>query len=168
MILSRSLDVWRDEGANPAYPLANDFVTFVFSLYVVSAIIETYFSRTKYAKNIYRSKLSDDLTSATLHLQDLRDLHDIQILESSGDRTIDFCAAMTFIENGIKELRKKYLGSKVTKNFFDEDQQKLHNYSGEVTDVHFSREDGYYLFRTEYDSDSDVEEMELWELQKFI
>ena len=158
----------RDEGANPAYPLANDFATLVFSLHVASAIIETYFSRTKYAKNIYRSKLSDDLASATLHLQDLRDLHDIQILESSGDRTIDFRAAMTFIENGIKELRKKYLGSKVTKIFFDEDQQKLRNYSGEVTDVHFSREDGCYLFRTEYDNDNDVEEMELWELQKFI
>ena len=148
--------------------MTNTFATLVFSLHVASAIIETYFSRTKYAKNIYRSKLSDDLASVTLHLQDLRDLYDVEILEITEDMTIDFRNTLTYVENGLKELRKKYLGSKVTKPFFDDARQKVRNYSGEIIDVNFSREHGCYLFRTEYDSDSDVEEMELWELQQFI
>ena len=75
---------------------------------------------------------------------------------------------LTHVESSLKELRKKYLGSKIAKPFFDDARQKVRNYSGEVTDVNFSREHGCYLFRTEYDSDSDVEEMELWELQQFI
>ena len=158
----------REEGQDPEYPLANDFATLVFSLHVASAIIETYFSRTKYAKNIYRSKLSDDLASATLHLQDLRDLHDVEILENVENMSIDFRQAFTYVKNGLKELRKKYLGSRISKPFFDDARQKVRNYSGEVTEVNFSRQDGCYLFRTEYDSDSDVEELELWELQQFV
>ena len=119
-------------------------------------------------RHIYRSKLSDDLSSATLHLQDLRDLHDIEVLESSGVRTLDLHQALRYVENGLDDLRNKYLGAKITKPFFDEAQQKVRGYAGEVTSIDFSTLHGCYLFRAEYESDSDTEEMELWELHQFI
>ena len=50
------------------FPLSSEFTQIVFVVKVSSADIETYFSRTKYMKNLYRSKLQDDLASATLQV----------------------------------------------------------------------------------------------------
>ena len=51
---------------------ANLFAQIVFSIHYVSSAIETYFSKTKYIKNKHRSSMTDELASATLHLQQLR------------------------------------------------------------------------------------------------
>ena len=67
----------------PDFPLANKFATIIFSLHLASSIIETYFSKTRYAKNKHRSRLSDDLASATLHIQQLQSYQDAETLESS-------------------------------------------------------------------------------------
>ena len=37
-------------------------------------------------------------------------------------------------------------------------------YRGRCTDTFFSREDGHYLCHVGYDSDSDSEDMEQWEI----
>ena len=55
----------KEEGKQPDHSFVNNFAMIVFSLHVVSSVIKTYFSKTKYIKNQYRSRLSDSLTTAT-------------------------------------------------------------------------------------------------------
>ena len=50
----------------------------------------------------------------------------------------------------------------------DDDQGKVRPYLGTVTDVSYSRDDGCYLYHIDYDSDSDDEDMEQWELSTYI
>ena len=80
---------------NPKHPLTNTFTTLVFSLHFVNSVIETYFSKTRfvynviqryyyidlitittlhfrYIKNEHRSRLRDELSSTTLHMQQLK------------------------------------------------------------------------------------------------
>ena len=150
------------------YPAANKFATLVFSLHVASAIIETFFSKTKYCKSIHRSTLSDDLASATLHLQQLRSYRDAEVLETASALTIDFKKALTQVENSLGDLRKKYVDRRVKKPFHDEDLDRVRDYHGSVVSVEFAATEGCYVFHVEYDSDSDDEDMEHWELREYI
>lgn len=158
----------KEDKRQPNFPLANTFATLVFSLHIASAVIESYFSKTRYCKNQYRARLRDELATATLHLQQLRVFYDVEVLQSGKSLSIDFAAALRRVENNLDDLRRKYLGVTVTKPFFDNTRHTVRDYSGEVTSVAWSPSSGCYLFRIEYDSDSDGEDMEHWELKKYI
>ena len=72
------------------------------------------------------------------------------------------------IENNLEDLRKTYVGAVVVKPFYDEALQRVRDYNGEVMSVDFSNQEGCFLFQVKYDSDSDGEEMEHWELKTFV
>ena len=158
----------KEEGKQPDHSFANMFAMLVFSLHVASSIIETYFSKTKYIKNQHRSRLADSLATATLHLQQLRAYHDVQVLEQSSQLCIDFQQALKRVENNLDDLRTKYCGKRVSKPFFDQEVNSVRDYGGDVVSVDWSAPEGCYLFQVEYDSDSDDEDMELWELKKYL
>ena len=142
------------------YPLADEFARLIFSLHVASSIIETYFSKTKFIKNLYRASMRDDLATATLHVQQLRSYINDDVLETISTLGIDFKAALLTIEHDLDDLRKKYVGTTIVKSFRDEERGVVRPYRGRCTDAFFSREDGHYLFHVSYDSDSDSEDME--------
>ena len=149
------------------YPLADEFVRLVFSLHLTSSIIETYFSKTKYIKNLHRSRLRDSLSSMTLHLQQLRKLHNKYTLQNLDDYDIDLDSALTHLENDLNSLRDRYGGTRVLKPFLDDNTGTVRPYGGTVTEIHWSTQEGCYLFHIEYDSDSDDEDMEHWELKRY-
>ena len=111
---------------------------------------------------------SDSLASATLHLQQLRALRDDEVLEKANALTIDFDRAIAFVENSLDDLRQKYINRRVRKPFYDDQLGKVRDYDGVVSSVDFSSSEGCYLFQVEYDSDSDVDDMEHWELKTYI
>ena len=149
------------------YPLADEFARLVFSLHLTSSIIETYFSKTKYIKNLHRSRLRDSLSSMTLHLQQLRKLRNKYTLQNLDDYDIDLDSALTHLENDLNTLRDRYGGTRVLKPFLDDNTGTVRPYGGTVSEIHWSTQEGCYLFHIEYDSDSDDEDMELWELKRY-
>ena len=44
----------------------------------------------------------------------------------------------------------------------------MREYKGHVTSVEFVRDEGHHLFHVQYESDSDDEDMELWELKTYV
>ena len=146
---------------------ANVFAQIVFSIHYVSSCIETFFSKTKYIKNKHRSSMTDELASATLHLQQLKVLIDAEKLESTDSLFIDFQRAIEYLEDSLDQLRSKYVDKPIVKNFEDGDGT-LREYRGHISSIDWSRIDGNYLFHVVYDSDSDEEDMELWEIQKYV
>ena len=149
------------------YGNANVFAQIVFSIYYVSSAIETYFSKTRYIKNKHRSRMSDELSSATLHLQQLRVLIHAEQLQPSDSMMIDLERAINYLESSLDNLRRKYVDKRIVKNF-DEGDGTVRQYSGCISSVDWSRTDGTHLFHVVYDSDSDEEDMELWEVKKYI
>ena len=158
----------KSKSREPDFPLANTFATLVFSLHLASAVIETYFSKTKYTKNSYRSRLSDDLSSATLHLQQMKGYDDDEVLEPASKLCIDFQRALRRVENSIDDMRRRYMGARVKKPFYDPDLEGIREFGGEVTEVNWYSNGGCVLFKVSYDSDSDEEEFEHWELKKYV
>ena len=151
----------------PKHALADLFARLIFSLHVTSSVIETYFSKTRYIKNQYRARLRDSLAAMTLHLQQLRQLDGHDVLQNSIDYDLDLQAALNHVENDLNDLRSKYFGSRVTKPFVDEDTGEIRGYGGTVDDISWSATHGCYLFHVTYDSDSDDEDMEHWEVKKY-
>ena len=149
------------------YPLADEFARLVFSLHVASSVIETYFSKTKYIKSLHRASMRDSLSTATLHVQQLRSYMDPDVVETISTLDIDLTAALSTIEHDVERLREKYLDAEVSKNFHDEVLRQVRPYKGRCTDVFYSRTEGQYLFHVVYDSDSDDEDYELWEIAKY-
>ena len=86
------------------YGNANVFAQIVFSIHYVSSAIETFFSKTKYIKNKYRSSMTDELSSATLHLQQLKVLIDAEKLQPSDSLVIDFNRAIEYLESSLDQL----------------------------------------------------------------
>ena len=158
----------RNRSKPQEYPLADEFARLIFSLHVASSIIETYFSKTKYIKNLHRASMRDSLATATLHVQQLRAYTNEDVLETVSTLGIDVNTALSTIEHDLDELRKKYVGKRIAKRFRDEARGVVRPYKGNCTDAFFSREDGHYLFHASYDSDSDSEDMEQWEIAKCI
>ena len=56
---------------------------------------------------------------------------------------------------------------RIIKNFKDDNTGEVRGYSGSVTSLDWSREDGSYMFHVVYDSDSDEEDMELWDVEQY-
>ena len=58
---------------------------------------------------------------------------------------------------------------RISKPFIDNNlpQPAVRNFKGTVTSVDYSRSEGCHLFHIEYDSDSDDEDLELWEVKQF-
>ena len=152
------------------FPNAKVFAILVFSVHVVSSVMETYFSKSGYANNRYRKSMRLELLNSTLHLQEVRPLTDNQALVTADERLeLDLKRPCTSFEDDLDDLRKKFLHKRVGKGFFDEAVGRKHMYKGEVVDVDWSRDHGCYLFRIAYDSDSDEEDMERWEvLQQLV
>ena len=151
------------------FPLADQFARLIFSLHVASSVIETYFSKTKFIKRVHRASLRDELATATLHVQQLRAYLNDDVLETISTLGIDVNIALSTLEHDIEELRAKYVGKSMAKNFKDEGRGgAVRPYKGRCTDVFYSKDDGHYLFHVSYNSDSDSEDMEQWEISKCI
>ena len=153
---------------DPTHPLTEEFARLVFSLHIASSIIETYFSKTKYIKNLHRSRLRDVLATMTLHLQQLRQLDCTDTLRNFSDYQLDLQSALNHLENDLNELRDKYDGARVSKPFVDDNTGLVRPYGGNVDEISWSAQDGCYLFHVVYDSDSDDEDMEHWEVKKYM
>ena len=61
----------------------------------------------------------------------------------------------------------KYLHTRIIKPFYDDRAHEIRDYAGTVVSVDWSQTEGCYLFQIDYDSDSDDEEKEHWELKKY-
>ena len=59
------------------------------------------------------------------------------------------------------------MDTRVVKNFEDAVTKTVRAYTGTVNGVNWSKGDGCYLFHVVYDSDSDDEDLELWEVKKY-
>ena len=103
--------------------------------------------------------------SATLHLHQLRSLVDVETLEPSDSLALDFERALNHVENSLRDLQAKYIDTRICRNFNENGHDRA--YAGTVNDVNWSRDSGCYLFHVSYDSDSDEEDLELWEVQKY-
>ena len=64
-------------------------------------------------------------------------------------------------------MRRKYVNKTIVKNF-DEGDGTVRQYRGYINTVDWSKTDGTHLFHVVYDSDSDEEDMELWEVKKYM
>jgi len=112
--------------------------------------------------------LSDTVASATLHLQQLRNYIDVEQLQPSNSLVLDFQRALDYVENNLDDLRRKYIDCRIEKDFHDDNIDSVRGYKGTITSLQWSRDDGSYLFHVDYDSDSDTEDMELWEVKKYV
>ena len=153
---------------NNKFVLAERFARLVFSIHGSSSIVETYFSKTTYIKNLYRASMRDSLSSATMHVQQLRAYEDDEVIETIERMGIDVSSALKRVEVDLDMNRKKYLSARVSKPFHDEATGNVRPYEGTVTAVTWDNDVGCILYHVDYDSDSDDEDMEHWELQKYV
>ena len=103
----------------------------------------------------------------TLHIQQLRSYIDSEKLQPSDSLVLDFQRALDHLENSLEDLRVKYLNTRVVKNFKDDNTGEVRGFSGSVTSLDWSRGHGCYMFHVVYDSDSDEEDMDLWEVENY-
>ena len=98
----------------------------------------------------------------------MRPYKDADVIETVDNLCIDTESALLRIENDLDEYRKKYLHARVSKPFRDESTGNVRPYKGTVNDVKWDNHEGCILFHVDYDSDDDVEDMEHWELKKYV
>ena len=111
----------------------------------------------------------DDLSSVSLHVQQLRRYMNEDMFETVSSLGIDLDMELSTIDHDLKELQSKYVGKRVSKDFNDVDRGgDVRPYKDSCTDAFYSREDGHYLFHVSYDSDSDSEDIEQWEISKCL
>ena len=127
------------------YALADRFARLVFSMHVASAIIETYFSKTKYIKNLHRASMRDSLSTATLHVQQLRSYMEEDVVEMISELDIDKNTALSHMEHDLDSLRDKYVNKKLSKRFQDDAAGGIvRPYKGTVSDVFYSKSEGHF------------------------
>ena len=148
----------------PLFPNANAFARLVFCLHVASAIIETFFSKTKYIKSKTRSSMKDENVANVLHLSQTPAPVDPEVL-SNNPVCIDVTAASSRVENDLISLREKYYNRRVMCVFQVNDEDI--NVHGVVDRVFWCHELKTILFHVTY-VDSDSEELELWQIRTFI
>ena len=144
------------------------FAMLVFSIHISSSVVEGYFSKTNYTKSKYRSSMRDEVSSAFLHIKETRDLVDNEILQTSSGLGLDLDRACREVERNLLQLRKRYLHVKVVKSFVDGVTGEVKPYSGHVEQVAWDSSEGCYMFHVRYEDDGDEEDMEHWELKKYV
>ena len=92
---------------------------------------------------------------------------DVEILEPTDSLSLDFKRAIEYMENNLSDLRDKYLDTWIVKNFTDDTTGHERQYAGTISSINWDRGEGVYLFHVEYDSDSDEEDLYLWEVKKY-
>ena len=102
----------------------------------------------RYIKNTHRSRLRDELASATLHLQQLRKFIDVENLQSSDSLVLDYERALTHVQNTLEDIRNKYLDTRISRNFTIDGEERV--YAGTINHINWSRGDGCYLFHVSY------------------
>ena len=153
------------ENDRPPFPQADLFARMVFCLYVASAVIETYFSKRKYTKNKHRSRLHDKSVSANLHLASVPKLKDPETLIIDRAGSIDPYAVWKASEKGKDELTESYVGKRISKIFVHNEAGDKRPFLGTVRYVHWVQSEAQYCMYVSYDSDSDSEDMEEWEVK---
>ena len=93
-------------------------------------------------------------------------LIDSEKLEAADSLVLEFQRALHHVENNLDDLRDKYMGINIIKEFEDRNGN-VRGFRGNINSVDWSRDDGCFLFHVVYDSDSDEEDMELWEIKKY-
>ena len=111
--------------------------------------------------------MTDELASATLHLQQLKVLIDAEKLLPSEALVLDFQRAIDYLEGSLDQLREKYMDKRIVKQF-ENDDGELQEYTGRVSAVDWDMTQCCYLFHVQYDADSDEEDMEVWQVKKYI
>lgn len=139
------------------YPNADNFAQLVFSIHVASAIIETFFSKTKYIKSRYRMSMSDKTVGDVLQLSQVPTPDNVEHVQRSAV-SIDVVSATERQENDLYVLRRKYIDRKVSRTF-DINGQTV-QYRGVIDRVFWDHELRKFLFHVSY-SDGDEEELEL-------
>ena len=72
------------------------------------------------------------------------------------------------MQSNLLQLRKRYLHIKVVKSFVDGVTGEVKPYSGHVEQVSWDSSEGCYMFHVRYEDDGDEEDMEHWELKKYV
>ena len=150
---------------NHPFPMADQYARMVFCLYIASAVIETFFSKSKYTKNKYRGRLHDKSVSASLHLASVPKLKDEEVLIVDRAGLIDPYASWRPSETGKDQLIDSYVGKRVTKKFVYNDVGDKRPFLGTVRYVHWVQSEGHYCMHVDYDSESDSEDMDEWEIR---
>jgi len=157
----------RKQAGVSRFPLCEEYAQIVFSIHVASAVIETYFSKTKYIKNKHRPRLSDKSAAASLHLASLK-TSTPNVLQRNRETEIDFRAAWKTGEDDEDDLKDKYVGKRVCKNFENEETGEMTPYSGTITHVHFVQDTSQYMMHVSYDDDDDSEDYEEYEVKEYL
>ena len=102
----------RKQAGPSRFPLCDEYAQLVFSIHIASAVIETYFSKTKYIKSKHRSRLNDTSASASMHLQDCKSINPEVLVKDRGS-LINPRAVWSIIEDDEDDLTLKYVGKRV-------------------------------------------------------
>ena len=97
-----------------------DIATLVFSIHISSSIIETYFSKTNFIKNVYRSRMDDAVVAASMHLQQLKAYDNKLYIETIDQLDIDLVSSLNAYHTNLDEYRSKYLSARIAKPFRDD------------------------------------------------
>ena len=111
------------------------YVCVYVCMYVVSSDIETYFSRNKYTKSMYRARLRDDVVDDSLAVSQTAGIRDNEEL-TNYDGSIDVRHGWTRTEDDLDDYTKKYVGGKVSREFVYDEKDNMWKYVGEITHVH--------------------------------
>ena len=143
---------------------ADSFAQLVFCIHVASAIIETFFSKTKYIKSRSRMSMGDKTVADVLTLSQVPALDDVENFPPCAV-SIDVTSASLRSENDLNVLRRKYIDRKVSRTFQVEGDTV--QYKGVIDRVFWEHETRKFLFHVSY-LDGDEEELELWQVRTFI
>ena len=154
----------RKQAGPSKYPLCDEYAQLVFSVHIASAVIETYFSKSKYIKNKHRSRLSDTSASASMHLSDCKVINP-EALTTDRSSLINPRLAWKINEDDQDDLATKYVGKRVRKQFTVDDEVSA--YDGSITHVHFVQDSGQFMMHVSYDDD-DSEDYEEYEVKEYL
>ena len=145
-----------------------EYFKLVASLHVSSSVVESYFSRTKYIKSKHRSLLSDKTVSATMNLREMCP----PPIETLSNRDPNPYYAHELSQNTRDDYERKYVNMRISKPFVDPDgdgkTKKV--YHGKVSHIVRGKVKGNlkWLMHVCYDSDSDEEDLEEFEIKRYM
>ena len=158
----------QDAGVDHPFTLCDKYFQLIASLHISSSVVESYFSRTKYIKSKHRSMLSDKTVSATMHLREMAVPH----VETLSNRDPDPYYAHRYSQNTKDDYQRKYVGKSIGKPFVnpDGDGKSKKIYNGTVSHVTRGMVRGVHkwLMHVTYDSDSDEEDLEEYEVKRYM